>query len=226
MLGGGKSKPSQPPRSESRREFDDDVQIRGPRDIDRAARELEDLLNVANKRQTGSARGSGASRAQPTQPSRETQIPSDKSGQSNSPAGSHRWPRVNVPEPRIQPESQNEQALVLTRAMINAAKADGQITQDEQQAILKQIGNTNRDTVEFLRREFNAPVNVREFVWTVPLGMEEQVYMMSLIGMELDTQNEANYLAELAFGLRIPPETCNQIHERMGAPQIFNTAGR
>jgi uncharacterized membrane protein YebE (DUF533 family) len=44
---------------------------------------------------------------------------------------------------------------------------------------------------------------------------------MSLLGMKLDSRAEADYLAELAQGLRLAPQVCNQIHCRYGAPEIF-----
>jgi uncharacterized membrane protein YebE (DUF533 family) len=107
----------------------------------------------------------------------------------------------------------------MIRAMVNAAKADGEITPDEQQTMLEQVGKS-QEAVDFLRREISRPLNVREFAWSVPLGMEQQVYTMSLIGMNLDTQAEADYLLELAHGLRIGPELRRQIHAHYGAPEI------
>ncbi len=35
--------------------------------------------------------------------------------------------------------------------MINAAKVDGEITEDEQQNILSQVGDTSPETIQFLR---------------------------------------------------------------------------
>ncbi len=56
-----------------------------------------------------------------------------------------------------------------------------------------------------------------------PLGLEEQVYSISLIAMKLDTQAEAEYLADLAHGLRLAPEVCNRLHARYNAPAIFES---
>ncbi len=113
----------------------------------------------------------------------------------------------------------DERALVLVRAMVNAAKSDGQIDQSEQQSILERLGDTSREAIEFLRQEFAKPLDVREFAWSVPIGMEQQVYTLSLIAIDLDTSREASYLLELAHGLRIPDEVREQIHQRLGAPQ-------
>ena len=116
----------------------------------------------------------------------------------------------------------NEQAICLIRAMINAAKADGRIDQQEQNSIVERLGDVSQDELNFLREEFGAKLDVREFAWSVPLGMEQQVYSLSLMAIDLDENAEAQYLHELAHGLRIAPETVNALHDRLGAPQIYS----
>ena len=137
------------------------------------------------------------------------------------------------PEPEIQrrqtdftaeyegnSEPFNQSAEILVVAMANAAKADGQIDQAEQDAIIKELGDLSQDEVQFLRREFAKPLDVREFVWSVPLGMEQQVYAISLMAIELDDNAEARYLKELAHGFRMTVDECNQVHQRFGAPLL------
>ncbi|MEL6898023.1 MAG: DUF533 domain-containing protein [Planctomycetota bacterium] len=114
----------------------------------------------------------------------------------------------------------NDHASVLIRALINGAKADGRIDRQEQEQIMQQVGNVGQAEMDFLRSEFSKPLDVREFAWDVPMGMEEQVYTMSLVGMHLDDRTEAKYLRELAHGLRIDDETVRQIHSKYGAPQV------
>ncbi len=114
----------------------------------------------------------------------------------------------------------DDEAIVLIRALINAAKADGRIDANEQQAILSQVPN-DAQTIHFLKQEFAKPLDVREFAWSVPLGMEVKVYTMSLAGMQLDTNTEARYLQELAHGLRMDPDLCRQIHAKYGLGDVF-----
>ncbi len=124
-------------------------------------------------------------------------------------------------QPKADPHPMNPQAEILIKAMVMAAKADGQITRDEQEAIVKQLGDLDQAEINFLQNEFNRDVDIRDFTWNVPLGLEQQVYGVSLMAMDLDEQKEANYLAELAQGLRLAPELCNSIHEQFNAPKIF-----
>ncbi len=79
----------------------------------------------------------------------------------------------------------------------------------------------SREAIQFLREEFSRPLDVHEFASSVPLGMEQQVYTMSLIAIDLDTGREAKYLLELARSLRIPDEVREQIHQRLGAPSVY-----
>jgi uncharacterized membrane protein YebE (DUF533 family) len=117
--------------------------------------------------------------------------------------------------------SEREQVIVLIRAMIHAAKADGRIDAQEQQAILERIGNTNQETINFLRQEFANATNARDFAWSVPLGMEAAVYAASISSITIDQQAEVDYLKELAHGLRLAPKICNQIHQQYGIRPLF-----
>ena len=114
----------------------------------------------------------------------------------------------------------NERTELIIRAMINAAKADGRIDQSEQDAIIKQLGQPTREDVEFLKREFAATLDLKEFVWSVPLGMEQEIYAISLMAINLDSRAEQRYLQDLAHGLRMPPALCAQIHQRFGVPPL------
>ena len=77
-----------------------------------------------------------------------------------------------------------------------------------------------QDDVEYLRREFSKPLNLRDFVWSVPLGAEQEIYAISMMSMNLDTNAEVSYLKDLAHGLRLQPTLCAQIHQRFGVPVL------
>ena len=194
---------------------------RGPsrRNIDpqQQAQELEDLLGVARdrheRREPTRNTAPPPPRYQPAPPPPRYVPPASRSSvQVESPYQQ---------KPANQSMSQDDEAIVLIRAMINAAKADGRVTNEEQQGILSRIADPSQETINFLRTEFAAPLDVRDFAWSVPLGMEQQVYTLSLAAIDLDTNAEAHYLRELAHGLRLEPEVCNQINRRYGAPDLF-----
>jgi len=117
---------------------------------------------------------------------------------------------------------QDKQAEVILKAMINAAKADGEIDADEQKKITEHIGDITADEIEFVKSEMSAPLDVEGVIKSVPRGMEQQVYLMSLLTINLDNQKEAQYLDTLAKGLNISQQASNEIHQKVGAPKLYS----
>ncbi len=119
-------------------------------------------------------------------------------------------------------EEAAQHATLIIKAMINAAKSDGNIDKDEQEKVIKKLGDITREEANFVRAEFNAPLDVNAFINSVPRGMERQIYAVSLMAIDLDSNKEARYLAQLAKGFQISPEIANNIHAQLGAPKIFS----
>lgn len=119
-------------------------------------------------------------------------------------------------------QAAEQQATLIIRAMINSAKADGTIDQQEQERIIGKLGNISDSEADFIRREFEAPLNVASFVSSIPQGMGQQIYAISLAAIDLDTRTEAQYLSQLAQGLNLSPEVCNALHEQVGAPKLYS----
>ncbi len=124
-------------------------------------------------------------------------------------------------EPEVTQE-QESQAGILLRAMVNAAKADGKIDADEQKKILEHLGEVADEDAKMVREILQAPLDVEGLVKDVPEGMEQQVYLMSLLAINLDSREEATYLDQLAKGLNISAEVSNMIHEKVGAPKLYS----
>ena len=127
--------------------------------------------------------------------------------------------------PELPPEQHaaaNDQAVLMIRAMVNAAKSDGRVDEKEQENIVSKLGDdVSQDEIAFLKQEFAAPLDVASFASSVPQGLEQQIYALSLTSIDLDTNTEAQYLGQLAQGLKLDPNLCNQIHDQVGAPKIF-----
>ena len=128
----------------------------------------------------------------------------------------------NFGEPEQAPTpSQEEAAKVMLRAMLSAAKSDGKIDDSEKQKILGHLGDISQDEMEFVRSELSAPLDVEGLVNDIPQGMEQQAYLMSVMAIDLDSAEEARYLDGLAKSLGIDPQTCNAIHDQLGAPNLY-----
>jgi Protein of unknown function (DUF533) len=226
FLGGNRNAPKTPaPRPESRSSA---PPVEQHFDLDREASRLEDLLNVATDRrntsspnQQSSARRSDSPNFSPPASNASRQQGSQYEQRQTIPFPNQKIPPQQYDSRPNVAESQNDQAMILVQAMINAAKCDGEINQDEQNKIMSQFQNASQEVVQYLRQEFAKRLDVRDFAWSVPIGMEQQVYMISLTSIELDRQNEVDYLRALAHGLRLGPTVCNQIHQRLGIQSIF-----
>ena len=126
-----------------------------------------------------------------------------------------------APAPQ-QVQAANDQAVLMIRAMVNAAKSDGRIDQTEQENIVSKLGEeVSQAEIDFLKQEFAAPLDVAGFARSVPNGLEQQIYALSLTSIELDTQKEAEYLGKLAQNMNMDLAVCNQIHDHLNAPKIF-----
>ncbi len=126
-------------------------------------------------------------------------------------------------EPQQSPTlAQEQQAALLLRAMIQAAKSDGRIDQAEKEALTAHLGEVSVEEARIVEASFAAPVDVDALANDTPKGMEAQVYMMSLLGLDLDSQAEAQYLHALAQKLGIDPQTANAIHQKMGEPALYS----
>ena len=129
----------------------------------------------------------------------------------------------NFGEPEQPPtQSQEETAKVMLRAMLSAAKSDGQIDETEKEKILGHLGDISQDEMQFVRQELSSPVDLDALANDVPKGAEQQAYLMSVMAIDLDSAEEARYLDSLAKALNIDPQTCNAIHDQLGAPKLYS----
>ena len=113
-------------------------------------------------------------------------------------------------------EIPDEEALLLIRAMTNAAKADGAVDDDEIAAIFSRAGDLDDDAQDFIRAELKAPLDLDEFINSVPGGMEADVYTASMLPIDVDTAAETEYLQNLADGLGLSGDDVAKIHEALG----------
>lgn len=128
----------------------------------------------------------------------------------------------STPEPEIEPSQDQEAAAgLMLAAMIQAAKSDGQFDEAEKGKLLDQLGDVDAEEAAFVQAQLQAPVDVDQLVRETPKGLESQIYAMSLLGIDLDTQKEAQYLHKLAQGYGMSAETVNGIHAQMGMPSLY-----
>ncbi|NNE86898.1 MAG: tellurite resistance TerB family protein [Silicimonas sp.] len=128
----------------------------------------------------------------------------------------------NHGEPEVQPSQEQEAvAGLMLKAMIQAAKSDGKFDQAEQAKLIDQLGDISAEERDFVQAEMRAPVDIHDLAHQVPQGLERQVYAMSLMGIDLDNRQEAQYLHDLAQEFRMDKDAVDRIHAKMGVPSIY-----
>jgi len=128
----------------------------------------------------------------------------------------------NRGEPDVAPSrEQNAAAALMLRAMIQAAKSDGKVDAEEQKKLLGNLGDVSAEERRFVEAEMRAPVDVQGLARQVPKGLEAQVYTMSVMAIDLDNRNEAQYLHQLATAMGIDQRQVNAIHGRLGVPALY-----
>ena len=117
--------------------------------------------------------------------------------------------------------TQEEQAKILLKAMINAAKADGQIDKEEQAKIVEHIGEVSQEELEFVKSEMASPLDLEGVIESAK-GIEGEVYLSSLMTITLDTKEEAVYLDKLAKGLELSEDAVDAFHEKLGVAKLYS----
>ena len=125
-------------------------------------------------------------------------------------------------EPQTAPTpEQNALAGLMLKAMIQAAKSDGQIDEAEKAKLMDQFGDLDEEERAFIRDQMAAPVDVAALAAEVPQGAGPQVYLMSLMAIDFDNRKEDEYLHALAQGLGLDRDTVNDIHTKVGATNLY-----
>ena len=123
------------------------------------------------------------------------------------------------------PEEPEEDAAggLMIRAMIMAARADGEIDDTEKAKLLDTIGQgSSQEEMAFVQQAMQEPVSAETLAADTPKGLETQVYAMSVMAVEPDNRQEAQYLHNLASALGIGAATANDIHDKFGVPRLYS----
>ena len=106
--------------------------------------------------------------------------------------------------------------------MIEAAKSDGTLNDAKREKLTGQLGgDSDAEKAAFLRAEMAKPVHVDALVIEMPSGLGPQVYVMSLLAIDLASQAEAEYLRGVFKGLGMDPASITDVHARRGVPSRY-----
>lgn len=117
------------------------------------------------------------------------------------------------------PEPDEDVARLIVRAMIAAAKADGQVDQEELKRITGELqeGGFDDGMRDWVMQELNGPLDIDAIAADVPdLSVGAQVYAAALLAISIDTQAERHFLNALAMKLGLPNEVTASLHQQLG----------
>ena len=112
-------------------------------------------------------------------------------------------------------------AILLIRTMIASAAADGNIDDDERSRIIKRMESVGMSDEErtFINGELNAPWGAADIAaQATDPDTARQVYAVSLLAVEVDTDEERAYLRELAARMGLAAATVADVHAMLGVP--------
>jgi uncharacterized membrane protein YebE (DUF533 family) len=123
-------------------------------------------------------------------------------------------PRPAEPPPE-DAGMEDRQALVLIRAMIAAANADGQITPEERQRIVAKIDEAGADPDDHrvIERELSNPVPLDTLLREVnDPETAQQFYLASRVAIDGTTEVQRSYLQYLAHRLKLDPAQVDDVN--------------
>lgn len=119
----------------------------------------------------------------------------------------------------IDAEKVSQEAVLLIRAMIAAANADGVIDEEERNRIMNKLETVELSDQEhsFIVKELSSPAGLVDIVSQVKSSeMAKKVYTVSLLAIEVDTDAERAYMNTLAQQLSLNESDLNDIYKTLG----------
>ena len=119
-------------------------------------------------------------------------------------------------------QAQELAAGLMLKVMIQAVKCDGELDEAEKKKLMASLADASQAEMKFVNAELSAPLDIEGLAKQIPRGMEAQAYMMSLMAINLDNKNEAQYLHGFAQALDLEKEQVNAIHDHVKAPRLYS----
>lgn len=146
----------------------------------------------------------------------------DAPNYANLPPQPPAWvdPAAAGPAPAPTAEQQAH-ALLLIRAMVAAAYADGTLDEKERGDILSRLDQAGVTPAERagLVQELDHPKPITALVAEAATPeLAEQFYLVSLVSVNVDTDAERAHLRMLPMLLKLSPEQIASIHQKTGLP--------
>jgi uncharacterized membrane protein YebE (DUF533 family) len=125
--------------------------------------------------------------------------------------------------PSQAPQGEEAFALVLARAMIAAARADGHIDEEERKRIgdRLRLSGIDEDEERFLLEELERPVDLDAIIAAVRTDAQKvELYTASRLAIEPESRAERGYLDMLAGRLKLPDALVEHIEQTVSQVKV------
>lgn len=119
-----------------------------------------------------------------------------------------------VPINELSQEEANERSLILLKAMIAAAKADGHINKKEIEIINEQMNKLglSKEVADVLEDEISKPLDVKEIAALADnQAIASEIYLVSAVVTDKENSMERDYLETLAKTMQLPDDLIAQL---------------
>lgn len=126
---------------------------------------------------------------------------------------------LREPQTRAEAAELDHNALLVLRAMLNAAKADGQMDPAEIKRITGKLEEAGADSEarHFILDEMGKPADLDALLREIRNPeVGAQIYAASLLAIEVDTPAEQAYLQRLAQGAGLDDAAVARLHQMLG----------
>ncbi len=114
-------------------------------------------------------------------------------------------------------EASENRSRAIIKAMIASAKADGHIDEQEKNIISEHAEKLGLETsvAEFIKNELASPLDAKD----VAVGADSpeaaaEIYLVSMMTLNLDNDKEREYLTQLAQALELDPDLAAELEQQ------------
>ena len=135
-------------------------------------------------------------------------------------------PNRQVPVGLLEPQTEAEKkeleqsSELILKAMMNAIKSDGQVDQNELDRFKSKFQELGVDgeTQDYFINQLRRPMETETLIMAAQgqPQLAAQIYAASLLAIEVDTQEEKDYLNKLSADMGLSPQVKERIHEMVG----------
>ncbi|SFS21275.1 DUF533 domain-containing protein [Yoonia litorea] len=116
--------------------------------------------------------------------------------------------------------TRDEEAKPLVRAMVQMARADGNIDDQEKSALFDILQDATTQEQATLQDALHEPINPKAIADDTPPHARKQVYTAALLVGDPEHPNEKQFLASLGSNLGLNDREVAALHDAVGKPQL------